>query len=57
MLDKKGIIGLNGFSIRLLGAIFITTSTPFLVASPSNTYTIISFVFGNFLMVLGGLIP
>ncbi|HLC32156.1 MAG TPA: hypothetical protein VJK51_05805 [Candidatus Nanoarchaeia archaeon] len=43
--------------IRIIAGFIITLSLPFLITMPSNTVAIVSFAFGNFLMVLGGLLP
>lgn len=52
-MNKKAQLG---FGIRLIAAIIIAVSLPFLVLNPVNIYAQISFGFGNFLMLLGGLI-
>ncbi len=54
MKGKKGNIG---FPIRLVASFVIVLSLPFLITSPSNPFALIGFAFGNFLLVLGGLLP
>jgi len=51
-MDKKAQ---SGFKIRILAGIIIVLSTPFLIVNPLSVYAQISFGFGNFLMLLGGL--
>ncbi len=54
MLNK---IGNTGFITRVIASFIIVLSLPFLIINPSNTIALISFAFGNFLIVLGGLLP
>ena len=52
MLNKKGQVG---FSIRIISGSIMALSIPFLVVNPNNVIAQISFGFGAFLMVIGGL--
>ena len=50
--DKRGQTGLI---VRLIASLIIVLSLPFLILNPLNVYAQISFGFGNFLILLGGL--
>lgn len=50
--NKKGQAGLI---VRLIASLIIVLSLPFLILNPLNVYAQISFGFGNFLILLGGL--
>lgn len=52
MKNKRGQ---TGFIVRLISSLVIVISLPFLILNPLNVYAQISFGFGNFLMLLGGL--
>lgn len=54
MGNKKGN---SGFIIRLIVSFIIVFSLPFLVTNPANPFALIGFSFGNFLLVLGGILP
>ena len=54
MKKRKGDVG---FVTRLTASFVIVLSLPFLITNPFNPFAIIGFAFGNFLLVLGGLIP
>ena len=45
-----------GMFVRLIAVFIIAVSMPFLVTRPDNIVAIIAFAFGNFVMVLGGLL-
>ena len=56
-MNKKSQMRLStGLVIRLFGAVIDVVTLPFLIVAPANPIAIISFSFGNFLLVLGGLI-
>ena len=55
MQSRKGFSGL-GFGIRLVAGAIMTFSLPFLVLNPSSIFAQISFAFGGFLLVLGGVL-
>jgi len=46
----------TGFVIRIIAGIIDVASLPFLIVNPVNVYAQIAFGFGNFLLVLGGLV-
>ncbi len=54
MNNKRGNAG---FTTRLVASFIIVISLPFIIVNPANPFAIISFTFGNFLLVLGGLLP
>ena len=45
----------TGFIIRVIAGVVDAISLPFLIVNPMNVYAQISFGFGNFLLILGGL--
>ncbi len=53
MVGKKAQTGLV---VRIIAGFVDVVSLPFLILNPSNVYAQISFGFGNFLLLLGGLI-
>jgi hypothetical protein len=55
-MDKKALSLTNGFIIRLFASVIDVISLPFLILNPSNPLAQISFGFGNFLLVIGGLV-
>ena len=46
----------GGFVVRTVASVIIVTSLPFLIVNPTNIIAQIIFGFGNFLMLLGGLL-
>lgn len=46
----------TGFAIRIIAGFVDVVSLPFLILNPSNPIAQISFGFGNFLLIIGGLI-
>jgi len=46
----------TGFAIRIIAGLIDVVSLPFLIVSPTNIYAQIGFGFGNFLLILGGLV-
>ena len=53
MINKKGQTGLI---VRIIAGIVDVISLPFLITNPLNIYAQIAFAFGNFLLILGGLV-
>lgn len=53
MINKKSQ---TGFITRIIASVIIVVSLPFLITNPNNIIAIIAFAFGDFLLVLGGLI-
>ncbi|MBS3088158.1 hypothetical protein J4402_00085 [Candidatus Pacearchaeota archaeon] len=47
----------TGFITRLIASFIIVLSLPFLITNPVNLFALIGFAFGNFLLVLGGILP
>ena len=54
MKNKKGNAGMI---TRLIASFVIVFSLPFIVINPLNPFALIGFAFGNFLLVLGGILP
>jgi hypothetical protein len=55
MENKKSQINFTpGIIIRLLASVIDVVSLPFLILNPSNTLAVIAFGFGNFLLIVGG---
>jgi len=46
----------TGLIIRIIAGFVIVNSLPFFIINPLNPYAQIAFGFGNFLMILGGLV-
>lgn len=55
-MDKKAITLTNGIIIRIVASLIDVLSLPFLILNPSNPIAQIAFGFGNFLLIIGGLI-
>ena len=53
-LNKKAQ---TGFVIRIIAGVIMTGTLPFLIVNPANVFAQIVFVFGAFLMVIGGVTP
>lgn len=53
--DKRGFLT-PGMTLRLIATVIDVVSLPFLVINPTNIFAIVSFAFGNFLLVIGGLL-
>lgn len=51
--NKKGQMKL--LTVRIIAGFIIINSLPFLVLNPTNVYAQITYGFGNFLLLLGGL--
>jgi hypothetical protein len=57
MKTKKANFSLTpGIAVRLIAAVIDVASLPFLILNPTNIFAQITFGFGNFLLLLGGLI-
>ncbi len=53
-MNKKGEFYFTaGFVTRIIAALIVGVSLPFLVINPSNPIAQAIFAFGNFLMVMG----
>jgi hypothetical protein len=53
--DKKASFHITmGFYIRVLAALVDVVSLPFLIINPANLFAQITFGFGNFLLIIGG---
>lgn len=56
-MQKQGVINFStGMIVRLIASLIDVVSLPFLILNPANIIAQISFGFGNFLLLLGGLI-
>lgn len=57
MKNKKASLVMSpGITIRIIAGIIDVVSLPFLILNPSNPFAMVAFGFGNFLLLLGGLI-
>ena len=57
MKNKKAVFNFtSGVIIRLVGAVIDVISLPFLILNPVNPIAQIAFGFGNFVLLLGGLL-
>lgn len=55
MKFKKGNLNLtSGMSIRIIASVIDVISLPFLIINPASPIAQISFGFGSFLLILGG---
>jgi len=56
--NKKAMLKLTtGMIVRLVASVIMVTSLPFLILNPQNVFAIVSYGFGNFLLLLGGVLP
>jgi len=56
-MKKKAQLYLSkGIIIKLIAIVIDAVSLPFLILNPTNIIAQVSFGFGNFLLLLGGLI-
>ena len=53
MINKTGQMG---FITRLIASFIVVMSLPFLIINPTNIFAIVSFGFGNFLFIIGGVL-
>jgi len=53
MMNRKGFLS-TGMWVRLVAAVIDVVSLPFLILSPNNIFAIVAFGFGNFLLIIGG---
>tara|TARA_Y100000034_G_scaffold136049_1_gene210494 strand:+ start:559 stop:720 length:162 start_codon:yes stop_codon:yes gene_type:complete len=47
----------TGFTLRVVAGFVVVITMPFIITNPSNPIALVLFAFGNFLMVIGGLLP
>lgn len=52
-MNKRGLLT-SGMWVRLSAAVIDVISLPFLILNPNNILAMITFGFGNFLLIIGG---